>query len=100
MFSIFKHQKHCTMATFKAIVLAGNSHLKSDGTKNIKIRIYHNKASQYVSTPYYIQEDYLGKDGVIASGYRDADLLNYELGNLIQKLPSPLILEEGADKFI
>lgn len=88
------------MATFKAIVLAGNSHLKSDGTKNIKIRIYHNKASQYVSTPYYIQEDYLGKDGVIASGYRDADLLNYELGNLIQKLPSPLILEEGADKFI
>lgn len=73
------------MATFKAVVLAGNSHIKSDGTKNIKIRIYHNKASQYISTPYYIQEDYLGKDGVITSDYRDADLLNYELGNLIQK---------------
>lgn len=46
---------------------------------------YLNKASQYISTPYYIQEDYLGKDGVVTSGYRDADLLNYELGNLIQK---------------
>lgn len=73
------------MATFKSVVLAGSSHTKSDGTKNIKIRIYHNKASQYISTPYYIQEDYLGKDGVITSGYRDADILNYELGNLIQK---------------
>ena len=31
------------MATFKAVVLAGNSHVKSDGTKNIKIRIYHKR---------------------------------------------------------
>lgn len=73
------------MATFKSVVLAGSSHIKSDGTKNIKIRIYHNKSSQYISTPYYIQENYLGKDGVVNSGYRDADILNYELGSLIQK---------------
>ena len=73
------------MATFKAVTLAGNSHIKSDGTKNIKIRIYHNKSSQYISTPYYIQECYLGKDGMVSSVYRDSDLLNYELGNLIQK---------------
>lgn len=72
------------MATFKAIVLAGDTHLKSDGTKNIKIRIYHNKSSQYISTPYYIQESLL-KDGTALSEYRDAELLNFELGNLIQK---------------
>lgn len=72
------------MATFKAVVLAGNSHIKSDGTKNIKIRIYHNKTSQYISTPYYIEETYL-KDGVVTAGYRDSDLLNLELGGIIRK---------------
>lgn len=73
------------MATFKAITLSGNKHLKSDGTKNIKIRIYHNKSSQYISTPYYIKEEHLGADGTVTSEYRDADLLNFELGGLIQK---------------
>ncbi len=34
------------MATFKPVVLAGISHIKSDGTKNIKIRIYHHKSSK------------------------------------------------------
>ncbi len=34
------------MATFKPVVMAGISHIKSDGTKNIKIRIYHNKSSK------------------------------------------------------
>lgn len=53
------------MATFKPVVLAGTSHIKSDGTKNIKIRIYHNKSSQYISTPYYNI-----KEGVVSIEYR------------------------------
>lgn len=84
------------MATFKAVVLAGNSHIKSDGTKNIKIRIYHNKTSQYISTPYYIEEELL-KDGVAIAAYRDADLLNFELGNIIQKYRA-VCLKLGAER--
>jgi hypothetical protein len=73
------------MATFKAIVLPGKTHEKSDGTKNIKIRLYHNKSVQYISTPFYIQEVYVGKEGLINNLYPEADSLNYELGELIQR---------------
>lgn len=73
------------MATFKAIVFTTKNHIKSDGTTNIKIRIYHNRSSQYISTPYYIEPSSIGKDGVVFSYCSDADLLNYELGNLVQK---------------
>lgn len=76
--------------------MAGNTHIKSDGTKNIKVRIYHNKSSQYISTPYYVEEKYL-KDGVISGEYRDADLLNFELGNLIQKYRS-ICLKLGTER--
>lgn len=73
------------MATFKVTVLTNEKQIKSDGTTNIKIRLYHNKSTQYISTPYYIQPEYVGNDGNIVSSYADADLLNYELGNIIQK---------------
>lgn len=73
------------MATFKAIVFTTKNHIKSDGTTNIKIRIYHNRSSQYISTPYYIEPNHLGKDGLVLSACSNADLLNYELGNIIQK---------------
>ena len=43
------------MATFKAIVFQTGRHIKQDGTSNIKIRIYHNRESQYIATSYYIQ---------------------------------------------
>ena len=42
------------MATFKAVVFQTGRHIKLDGTSNIKIRIYHNRESQYISTAYYI----------------------------------------------
>ena len=84
------------MATFKAVTLAGNTHIKSDGTKNIKVRIYHNKSSQYISTPYYVEEKYL-KDGVVSGEYRDSELLNFELGNLIQKCRS-ICLKLGTER--
>lgn len=72
------------MATFKPIVFSAKEHLKNDGTKNIKIRIYHNKQSQYLPTPYYIEPGFLGPDGNISSFYPDSDMLNYELGEIMQ----------------
>lgn len=73
------------MATFKPIIFSAKEHLKNDGTKNIKIRIYHNKQSQYLPTPYYIEPGYLGPDGNISSFYPESDMMNYELGEIIQK---------------
>ena len=73
------------MATFKIITLSGDLHLKADRTKNIKVRIYHNKSVQYISTAYYIEESFLDKSGLINILYPHADVLNYELGDLIQK---------------
>lgn len=82
---VLTQKSYCIMATFKPVVLPGKAHLKSDGTKNIKIRIYHNDSTYYIPTAYYIQESYLGKDGVVSSLYSEADALNYELTELIQK---------------
>ena len=73
------------MATFKPVVFTTKNHIKSDGTTNIKIRIYHNKQSQYLPTPYYIELGYLGLDGNISSFYPESDMMNYELGEIIQK---------------
>jgi hypothetical protein len=42
------------MATFKAVVLSGVNHLKSDNTTNIKIRVTHNQKAEYISTDLYI----------------------------------------------
>lgn len=45
------------MATFKAVVLKGEKHLKSDNTTNIKIRITHKQKVDYISTVYYFNPD-------------------------------------------
>ena len=45
------------MATFKALILKGTIHLKNDNTKNIKIRITHNRKAEYISTDLYINPD-------------------------------------------
>lgn len=42
------------MATFKAVVLSGVNHLKSDNTTNIKIRVTHKQKAEYISTDLYI----------------------------------------------
>lgn len=73
------------MATFKPVVFTTKNHIKSDGTTNIKIRVYHNKESQYIPTPYYIDPKLMCDDGNISTTYIDADVLNFELGELIQK---------------
>ena len=48
------------MATFKAIVFQTGRHIKQDGTSNIKIRIYHNRESQYIATSYGEMIEYVG----------------------------------------
>ena len=72
------------MATFKAVIFTTKNHVKSDGTTNIKIRIYHNKESQYISSPYYIHPKLFGNNGFVSRSYPEADHLNYELGEMIQ----------------
>lgn len=81
------------MATFKAVVFA--KHIKADGTSNIKIRIYHNRTSQYLSTHYYINPDYMSASGEIIQEYPSADMLNFEISNIIQKYRK-LVLKLGS----
>lgn len=73
------------MATFKPVVFTSGKNIKSDGTTNIKIRVYHNKDSQYIPTDYYIEPQYVGEDGSISPFHPEADLFNFELGEEIQK---------------
>jgi len=73
------------MATFKPVVLKGTCHLKSDGTTNIKIRLYHNGTVQYISTEYFIEPSFMGGDGCISSACLESENLDYELGNILQR---------------
>ncbi len=79
------------MATFKPIVFTTKNHIKSDGTTNIKIRIYHNKDSQYVSTPFYVEPVYFEKSGTISKIYYNSENLNFELVEITQKLRKKFI---------
>ena len=45
------------MATFQAVILKGDIHVKQDKTTNIKIRITHNRKVEYVSTDLYVNPD-------------------------------------------
>lgn len=71
------------MATYKPIIFSGSNHIKADGTTNIKIRLYHNTQSQYIPTNYYISPDQMTDSGNVTG--QNSELLNYELGNIIQK---------------
>jgi len=42
------------MATFRAVILKGENHLKIDNTTNIKIRVTHNRKADYISTDLFI----------------------------------------------
>ena len=45
------------MATFKAVILKGEHHVKSDGTTNLKIRVTHNRKADYISTDLFVIPD-------------------------------------------
>ncbi|BES59985.1 Arm DNA-binding domain-containing protein [Dysgonomonas capnocytophagoides] len=79
------------MATFKAIVLKTEKHLKQDGTTNIKIRIYHNGSTQYIATKHYIEPNLLLNSGNITETAPFAEKLNFDLTNTIQEFRSVVI---------
>lgn len=83
------------MATFKAVIF--DNHIKQDNTTNIKIRIYHNKSSQYIPTPYYIHPREMGRDGNILSICEHSDVFNVEISNMLQKFRS-ICIKLGSDR--
>lgn len=72
------------MATFKAIVFQTGRHIKQDGTSNIKIRIYHNRESQYIATSYYIQPGNMDDSGRILPNVTNGEMIEYEINAYIQ----------------
>lgn len=86
------------MATFKAVVFSTKNHIKKDGTSNIKIRIYHNKESQYIPTQYFINPIYL-KNGEVSGDFIESDLYNYEIGEIIQNYRK-LTIQIGSARLI
>lgn len=85
------------MATFKAVIFTGGKHLKQDGTTNIKIRVYHNGSSQYLPTAYYTRPEWVNNDGTISSLCPDYELLNYDLGELMQQFRK-ICLKLGSER--
>ena len=69
------------MATFRAVVLKGENHIKADNTTNIKIRVTHNRKADYISTDLFINPDHL-KNGQ-ATG-NNAAFINMRITDLLQ----------------
>lgn len=74
------------MATFKPVVFQSGKHIKKDGTANIKIRIYHNRESQYIPTGYYIQPGNMDDAGRILPHVENGEMIEYEINAYIQKI--------------
>ena len=72
------------MATFKAIVFQTGRHIKQYGTSNIKIRIYHNRESQYIATSYYIRPENMDASGRILPNVPNSEMIEYEINAYIQ----------------
>lgn len=73
------------MPTFKAVILKGSGHQKSDGTTNVKIRITHNRKADYISTELYIEPSRFDiKSGTVKNGPNKA-YINLRIAEYIQK---------------
>ncbi len=57
------------MATFK---LAVSNHLRADGTRNVRIRVIHNREAKYISTNHYVEDTAITKTGKI----KDQDIVD------------------------
>lgn len=57
------------MATFK---LAVSNHLRADGTRNIRIRVIHNREAKYISTNHYVEDTAITKTRKI----KDQDIVD------------------------
>ncbi len=71
------------MSTFKAVVLKGSNQVKADGSGNIKIRITHNRKSDYISTDLYVLISQMDcKTGWVKSG-KNKDFTNFRISSII-----------------
>ncbi|HCY77420.1 MAG TPA: hypothetical protein DHV28_16000, partial [Ignavibacteriales bacterium] len=68
------------MATFRAVVLKGKNHLKSDSTSNVKIRVTHNRKADYISTDLYVNPDVFKNSQATGS---NSDFLNMRITDYI-----------------
>ena len=83
------------MATFKAVILKGANHTKSDGTTNLKIRVTHNRKADYISTDLFVTVD-KSKKGYTLGG--NAKFINGRLTTYIGKYEKVYLeLEDIAD---
>ena len=86
------------MATYKAIILKGEIHLKSDGTTNIKIRITQNSKHSYIKTKFYVIPEFWNPaTGRCKAGWVNAKFINSELSRILSNFQIKDI--EGGDDF-
>ncbi len=71
------------MSTYKAVVLKGRVHEKSDGSTNIKIRITHARAVNYIPTDLYIlPADFDNRQGIATKG-RNVEFINMRITDIL-----------------
>lgn len=68
------------MATFQAVILKGDIHVRQDKTSNIKIRITHKGRPEYISTDLYVHHKKFRK------GYASGENANYLNGRIRDEL--------------
>lgn len=79
------------MPTFKAIVRNGQTN--KQGLSNIKIRITHNHKADYISTPFYIQPNYMSGKGFVKDKCENAEYYNDFITSEINKYQKRLLKE-------
>ncbi|MGV8139380.1 MAG: phage integrase SAM-like domain-containing protein [Mangrovibacterium sp.] len=67
------------MATFSAVILKGDIHIREDKKTNIKIRITHNRTTAYISTDLYIIPDNFEKGWALKGKKQEKDFINGRL---------------------
>jgi len=68
------------MATFQAVILSGEIHVRQDNTSNIKIRITHKGKPEYISTDLYVHHKKFRK------GYASGPNANFINGRIRDEL--------------
>ncbi len=92
------------MATFQAIVLTGSKQIKSNNTSNVKIRITHNRKTEYISTDLYVFPKkfsngyYSGDNAVFVNGRIRDELSKYStrymrLGDQVNRMTAKELKE-------
>ena len=72
------------MATFKAVILQSKLDTKADGTTNIKIRITHNRKTNYIATDLFINPSQIDNKTGQAKG-KNKNYINLRINEWLQK---------------